>query len=586
MGAADTLNSLIKSAAGTCKPILGMLLGIMMISASNGSFAQDRTLISFPIQDLSSDRGISEEKITRPKEVSDAKIEKTPANRMEKYPYFQRPAHYTLLTPRQQCALQDVAGGELPQIPSGKSANLFFSQDLSLNFNTPDRKQVLDWRTGSGKSYLIPALEISGFILALNGIARLTNPDVTEDGKKVYSSNFSSSWDHLVHGPWVIDTDGFGVNQLNHSYQGAIYQNLARSTGLGFWESAGYTFMGSFLWEIGGETTKPSINDQIASGIAGNFLGEPLFRMASLLLEHGDPGFWRELGAALISPPTGFNRLVFGDRFGVIFPSHDPPIFWRVRLGATRTDYTSGGNPESFEHNGATADFSMTYGLPGKPGYPYNRPFDYFQFELTTVSNGDNSLENLMSRGLLLGKAYEVGESFRGIWGLYGSYDYISPRFFRVSSTALSFGTTGQWWLSRSAALQSSALVGMGYGAAGNISGEGQRDYHYGATGQGLLALRLILGDVAMLEATLREYYISDLASTTPRGSEIIGRLNLGLTFRIYGHHAIGVQYLLSARDGDYVDLPNQHQRMGTFTLVYTLLSDTRFGAVEWRKSR
>ena len=42
-------------------------------------------------------------------------------------------------------------------------------------------------------------------------------------------------------------------------------------------------------------------------GIGGVFLGEPLFRMASLLLEsgsHGEPSVWRELGAAA----TGFHR--------------------------------------------------------------------------------------------------------------------------------------------------------------------------------------------------------------------------------------------------------------------------------------
>lgn len=50
--------------------------------------------------------------------------------------------------------------------------------------------------------------------------------------------------------------------------------------------------MGSFLWELGDETTDPSINDQVASRISGTFFGEVLFRMAGLLLEgHERPGF-------------------------------------------------------------------------------------------------------------------------------------------------------------------------------------------------------------------------------------------------------------------------------------------------------
>ena len=73
---------------------------------------------------------------------------------------------------------------------------------------------------------------------------------------------------------------------------------------------------GSAAWEIAGENTRPSKNDQISSGIGGTFLGEALFRMSSLLLERSEaPRLWRETAAALISPATGFNRLAFGDRF-------------------------------------------------------------------------------------------------------------------------------------------------------------------------------------------------------------------------------------------------------------------------------
>ncbi|MFL5333981.1 MAG: DUF3943 domain-containing protein, partial [Geminicoccaceae bacterium] len=83
---------------------------------------------------------------------------------------------------------------------------------------------------------------------------------------------------------------------------------FARSAGLNYWESLVYTFAGSALWEIAGETTLPSRNDQIATGIGGTFLGEPLFRLASRVLERTDhgSGFWRELSAAVISPATGF----------------------------------------------------------------------------------------------------------------------------------------------------------------------------------------------------------------------------------------------------------------------------------------
>jgi len=78
-------------------------------------------------------------------------------------------------------------------------------------------------------------------------------------------------------------------------------------------------------------------------------------------------------------------------------------------------------------------------------------------------------------------------------------------------------------------------------------------------------------------------YYISGLGSTDTGGNETIGRLNMGLTVRIYDRHALGIQYLASRRDAHYPDQASSHQTVGTFNLVYTFLGGTRFGAVEWR---
>ena len=467
--------------------------------------------------------------------------------------------------------------------PNG-TANVFMNQEARLRFRPSEPKPVLSWETEAGKCYLIPALEIPGFILALNAVDRLVYSNQVEDGKKVYSANVSTFWDHVSQGRWRYDNDSFHVNQFGHPYQGSIYHGFARSAGLNFWESLGYTFLGSFLWETAGETTKPSINDQVASGIAGSFFGEVLFRMASLLLESGGgaPGFWRELGAAALSPPTGFNRLVFGDRFKAVFPSRDPAVFQWVRLGEglivnDRTDsgVTHGNHLESL-------NYSMAYGLPGKPNYSYTRPFDYFQVEVTAASRA-NIFENITTRGLLLGEKYEVGSSYRGIWGLYGSFDYISPRFFRVSSTAASLGTTSQWWLAPAVALQGTVLGGVGLGAGGKAFSETDRDYHFGATGRAVLALRLILDDVAMLDTTARGYYISSLGGSQPKGAEAISHVEAGLFFRIYGHHALGIQYMTLFRNARYSVQANAHQTQGTLSLVYAWLSDTRFGAVEWR---
>jgi hypothetical protein len=451
------------------------------------------------------------------------------------------------------------------------------------------RKPVLAWGEGNGKSYSIPAFEILGFEALLNGYGRIVYPDLVDaeysEGHKVFSSTPSTAWRHLTKGPWGFDGDSFQVNQIQHPYQGAVYQGFARSAGLGFWESSAYAFLGSFVWEVAGETTKPSLNDQVASGIGGSLLGEPLFRLASLVLEDGkeNPGFWRELGAAILSPPTGFNRLVYGDRFKGVFPSHNPATFTRLRFGASLTDHAVGlGSDNNVDKNEATLDYSLSYGLPGKNGYTYDRPFDYFHFEFTAVS-GKSGFENIITRGLLFGKKYEAGDDYRGVWGLYGSFDYISPQVFRVSSTALSLGTTGQWWLTRAVALQGSALGGFGYGAGGTVHSTGERDYHYGGVAQGLLAARLIFGDKAMFDMTGREYYISGLGATRTDGSERIFRGNASFTVSVYKRHALGIQYVVSHRNSTSSNIPGTQQTIGTWSLAYNFLGDSRFGAVEWR---
>jgi hypothetical protein len=439
--------------------------------------------------------------------------------------------------------------------------------------------QVHSWRTGGGKSYLIPALEIPSFLILLNLSDRLIYGDA------IYGSTYKSSRDHLLHGPWKFDNDPFNVNQLGHPYQGAMMYGFARSAGLSFWESLVYSNAGSLMWKIAGETDAPSINDQITTGNAGSLLGEPLFRMANLVLGDGgdDPGFWRSLGACFISPPTVLNRLVFGERFEPLYPSHNPATFTQVRLGSSLTVREEDHGFSNTESRKETSlDFSMDYGLPGKPGYTYRRPFDYFNFQFTAV-DGKTSFENLMTRGLLYGTDYELGDDYRGVWGLYGSYDYLSPKVFRVSSTAGSLGTTGQWWLSRDLALQGTALAGPGFGAAGTTATVGQRDYHYGATVQELLALRLIFGNVAMLDASGREYYVSEVGSTSTKGTERIARGNVSFTLRVFRHHAIGIQYVESRRNAEYANLPTRAQSEKTFSLNYNFIGDKRFGEVEWR---
>jgi hypothetical protein len=486
------------------------------------------------------------------------------------------------------CALADDPKLETP---AQKEAPTAFAADKPV--------PVLDWGVGDGKSYWVPAYEIPAFELILNRYDRYAvDPEVYESP----ISNFKAN----THRKWVVDNDAFATNQFLHPYQGAFYQGLARSSGLGFWVSSAYTLGGSLLWEMGGETTRPSINDQVASGIAGNLLGEPLFRMASLLLEtdsEGEPRLWRRLAAAVISPSMGINRLLYGKRFDGVFRSNNPAVFTRVDLGATlsthfssnvnvNADLSAPPSSQEYRRQSASALFTMSYGLPGKPDYSYERPFDYFNFEVAADTN--NGIEAVFSRGLLVGIDYGWGANYRGIWGVYGSYEYVAPQVFRVSTTAASLGTTNQWWISRHVAFQSTLLAGVGYGGGGVLHGsgvttagplgDGQRDYHYGLTPQALINARLLLGDRVSLDTTARTYYISKVAATESTGTEDIERIDSSLTIRVFNLHGLTLRYSESVRNGRYATLPTSHQRLNTVSIGYTLLGQARLGAVDWRK--
>jgi hypothetical protein len=428
-------------------------------------------------------------------------------------------------------------------------------------------------------SYVIPGLEIIAFNVGLNRF------DYEFIDRSVYGVTYSSVKFNVTHG-WVFDTDPFLVDQLEHPISGALYHGFARSAGLSFWEAFVYDFMGSLMWKYAGETGRPTINDQISTSFGGSFLGEALFRMAHLVLAGGgdDPGFWREVGAAALSPAAAFNRHVFCDRFHAVFPDNDPALFLRLRLGGSlNTKLSDEGVTKNVSRKEAVADISLAYGLPGKPGYTYTRPFDYFDFESTVSCSSNATFYDISTRGLLLGEPYDEGRNYRGVWGLYGSYDYFSQEVFRISSSALSLGSTGQLWMSRTVALQGTVLGGVGFGASGTIAPVGQRDYHYGTIPQALLALRLIFDDVAMFDLTAREYYVTGVGIDKRHGHENIARGQTSFTVRVYGQHALGIQYIASDRDAYYASFPDRHQKIGTISLVYNFLGDTQFGAVEWR---
>ena len=445
---------------------------------------------------------------------------------------------------------------------------------LGLPFDWLDAQRSQS--VGSRKNYFTPAVEIVTFDALLNLFDRV-----------VLGAEFRSNLTTIrrnLRSRWVIEGDPYTINQFGHPYQGSIYHGFARSAGLNYWEALGYTVAASALWEIAGEATEPSRNDMIATGIGGTFMGEALFRLANLILENADgsPGSRRSLTAALLSPTNSMNRGIFGRRYDSIFPSNGAAYYRRLQLGGAGTTQSRRGLSTKIRPNEALLEASVEYGLPGPADYTYSRPFDHFVIQATASSA--NGFENFLTRGLVAGARHDIGDMYRGVWGLYGSFDYIAPQLFRISSTALSLGTAGQLWFGDNVALQTNGLIGAGFAAVGTINGTDDKDYHYGITPQALASARLILGDKASLDVTGREFFVSDVPATNIPGNDNIGRVDAALTLRLHRSSAITVKYVWSRRDAFYPELGHRTQVRGTLGLLYTFLGHDRFGAVDWRE--
>lgn len=470
-----------------------------------------------------------------------------------------------------------ASNADAPRIPINFDRRLLLTQNAAPGRSGDDaqlKSSPVSW--GEDKSYVIPALEIVAFDTLLNLFDR------AYFGGDDFDVTPSSVRRNLRRG-FATDADGFTVNQLGHPYQGSMYHGFARASGLSFWEGFAYAFAGSLAWEYAGETTRPSTNDQINTTLGGTFLGESFFRMSNFWLEQGrGPRFWRELGAAAISPPVGFNRYAFGNRFKGIYASNNPEYYARFAVGVSAATQDRPGTSTQTKRNEAIVDFGFDYGLPGKAGYTYRRPFDYFAFQATGSSG--IGFESVTTRGLLFGTDYgRQSNRLRGIWGLYGSYDYFAPQIFRLASSAASVGTTLEWRPSNLIAVQGTALAGLGYATVSTIRGAANdRSNHYGVAPQALLALRVIAGDRASLDLIGREYFVSDVSGGVRGGHDNVVRSEATFTWRLHKQHAIAVKYQFSRRDAEFGGSDRTQQR-GTLGIFYTLLGRDRFGTSDWR---
>ena len=292
-------------------------------------------------------------------------------------------------------------------------------------------------------------------------------------------------WTNLERG-WGWDQDNFFVNMLGHPYTGSIHFNWARSNGLSFWASTPFTFFNSILWEYFGETTQPSINDLMHSGVGGIALGEMFHRVAATIRDNelgGGARVLRELAALPFDIPGTFNRAVRGEwsRRGPN-PSEHNPLAMVLRTGGGAGIVRA---PGSLLTSLREAEFSSIFFADLKYGDAFldtlHKPFDAFSARILLAPR-HGGLTQLVGVGRIAGADIGRNEGHRHQIEFNQRFEYLNNDALQFGAQTLQVGLSsrvrlgGKFWLRTLAAGDAIAVAGINAPGAGT----GTREYDFG----------------------------------------------------------------------------------------------------------
>jgi len=245
-------------------------------------------------------------------------------------------------------------------------------------------------------------------------------------------------WANMENG-WVWDLDDFVVNQIGHPYQGSNYYNAGRANGLSFYESAAMAAFGSATWEFYGETNKASLNDFINTTLGGIAIGEVLHRVSWLMRDptkSGSGRLWREIGATVLDPVTGYNTFRRGDASRI---SEKPAEMIPSALGgfASAGVLWRGTEHEAFEGAGQSfAEVDLLYGdvLQGRSRTPYDA------FAMTLRFGGGAPVSEARLIGRLLGEP--LGKAGKFQLSVAQAYDFQTNDAYSFGAQSFDLGVS------------------------------------------------------------------------------------------------------------------------------------------------
>lgn len=423
--------------------------------------------------------------------------------------------------------------------------------------------------------FAIPALENTALSLVLMAFSNL----VTREPFAVISRE--SVERNLDPRRWTFDVDYYVTNQFGHPYQGGWYFQSARSVGFDFWWSALSATVFSLVWELFFEIEPPSVNDQITTPMGGAMLGEVMHRSSLRLRRAGGPKWLTLLGATLLDPVGALNAALLGEPSAVDEPLE--PMFVRWQLGATAGAVVdrADGLPADRMPPQVLVAVQLVSGPPWDERTRYRGAFSSFELR-ADLSFPFKVVGNLFIRGLLQGQPFSARRgSLRGVWGLFGAYDYAAPAIVRASAVGLGPGVSLQvepgagWYLQVSSLVAGSPFVAAGQ--LREIDPDQGRDYHVGPGLQLVADLRLFRPRTLLVELIVRNWLVAGVYAA-PVGFEALTSVMLGAHVPVWRWLGIGAEGTLTDRRATGELRGLEHDTGLSVRVMISVLSEPHFG--------
>lgn len=295
------------------------------------------------------------------------------------------------------------------------------------------------------------------------------------------------TWRANLKGGWGWDQDNFLVNMMGHPYAGSLHFAGARSNGMGFWASTPFTFFHSVMWEYFGETTQPSLNDFVDTGLGGIALGEMFHRVAATIRDNeagGGARFLREFAALPFDPVGTFNRILRGEvsRKGPNPREHNP-LETALRFGGGAGLVRA---PGSLLNSLKDAEKSAVLFADLKYGDVFSdstrRPFDAFAMRILLAPR-HGGLTQLVGEGRILGATLGGGGSgSKHQLDFNQRFEYLNNGALQWGGQTLELGIASRINLFGAFSLRTlvagDGIVLAGINAPG--TGTGKREYDFG----------------------------------------------------------------------------------------------------------